>query len=428
MGLINFFKSEKKPRYKDRILTADVLQPINNATLSYDGSNALDFFNLPINPSGYPVTETTAMRVAAVYACVEKISVISGLPKHIYERTPTGSQRIDHDYWPLLNTQPSENWTAASMWEREIQSMLLRGDGIAKIERAKPSGKIIGIKPYLRENAHIQIDSTGKIAYRLTEPYTGKQDYASKEDILHFPGFGFNGYHGMSVIQYAASSGIGIALSADQYSAEFFANGQRPDYLLTTEGSLSPQQKADTKKALEDQLGGIGNRHKPLILQGGLKIQTISLSAEDSQLLQTREFEVVNICIAFGVPPQLIGAKDSTAGWAGSSLEQLNLGFAKYTLKGHINRMEQELNRKLFPGNPKYFVKFNLDAFLEGDSKTQAEVFSKAAGGPGQQGYMSVNEIRKLKNLPPDSNPIFNQVIVSGSNTQTGTNNASTPA
>lgn len=412
MGIGSFFKSEKKPRYQDlpSHQVNDAAQ-INNACL--DSANASDFFNIG-SPSGYPVNDTTAMRVAAVYSCVEKISVIAGLPKHIYERTPSGSQRIEHDYWPFINTQPSENWTASSMWERSIQSMLLRGDGLCRIVRNKRTKRIEAIIPYVRENASITHDQNGKIGYRFTEPYTTKQTTATPDFVLHFPGFGFNGYHGMSVIQYAAYNGVGIALSADQYSSEFFANSARPDYLLTTDGSLTPAQQDATKKVLEERHTGIGNRHKPLVLQGGLKIMPISMTMADAQLLQTREFETVNICIAFGVPPQLVGVKDSAAGWAGSSLEQLNLGFAKYTLKGHITRIEQELNRKLFDMDPRFFVKVNLDAFLEGDSKTQAEYFSKALGGPGVQGFMSVNEVRKLKNLPPDPNELFNSVVVSG--------------
>lgn len=430
MGLMTLFKSAKQPRYpKERHLPADVLGGgIQNHTFSLNSQEAVDFFSAGNNPTGYPVTDTTAMRVAAVYACVEKISVIAGLPKHIYERTKTGSERIDHDYWPLINTQPSENWTAASMWELEIQSMLLRGDGVAELIRHHRTAKVQEIIPYTAENVAIFRHTNGKTLYRLTDPFTRKQKEVDAYNVLHFPGFGYNGIHGMSVIQYAAHSGIGIALSADQYSAEFFANSARPDYLLTTDGVLNVQQQEQTRRVLEERHTGIGNRFKPLILQGGLKIMPISMTSEDAQLLQTREFEVVNICIAFGVPPQLIGVKDATSGWAGSSLEQLNLGFYKYCLKNHGIRLEQELNRKLFRQTPNYFIKINWDAFLEGDSKTQAEYFSKALGGPGTQGFMSVNEVRQLKNLPPDPDKKFDTVIESGQKTNTGSNNAPTPA
>lgn len=419
---MQLFKSEKQPRYpRERQLPADVMpQQINN-TVCLNASTGADFFSS--SPSGYPVTETTAMRVAAVYACVEKICVIASLPKHIYQRTDNGAERIDHDYWAFLNTQPDDNWTAASLWERTISSMLLRGDGIIEIRRPPKTGHVIGLKPYLWDNTSILRDHKGVISYRVTDPHTRQQKILLADEVLHIPGFGFNGWHGMSVIQYAAYNGVGIALAANQYSSEFFANGINPDIVLATDQTLNQKQTDDLKQQIENKHAGIGNRHKPLILQGGLKVQQVSLSSEDAQLLQTREFQVVDLCTAFGVPPQLIGAKESVSGWAGASLEQVNIFFAKYTLKGHIARIEQEINRKLFPGNSKIFVKFNMDAFLDGDSKSQAEYFAKALGGPGQQGFMYVNEVRKLKNLPPLSDPAYDQVIISGSKPQE-TNNA----
>ncbi len=79
----------------------------------------------------------------------------------------------------------------------------------------------------------------------------------------------------------------------------------------------------------------------------------------------------------------------------------MSIGFVKYTLQPHLARIEQEMNRKLFPRSSRYFVEFNVDGQLSGDSKTQAEYFGKALGGPGSQGWMTVNEVRRLKNLPP---------------------------
>jgi HK97 family phage portal protein len=412
MGLMQLFSKQKVSRYAGTN-SADSLA-IKNSTLYQTASelNGTDLFNLPLNPTGITVTDTTAMRCAAVYACVEKIAVIASLPKHIYKETVNGRERVNHPFWELLNIEPQKSWTAASMWERTIASMLLRGDGIIEIIRGgRVRSKVIGLRPLIRENVYItQVD--GELAYRITDQ-KGATRVLTQADVLHFPGFGFNGYHGMSVIQYAARVGVGISLSADQYSAEFFANGQRPDFLLTTEGTLNAGQIAQTKQSLEERHQGIGNRFKPLILQGGLKMQPITMSSADSQLLETRKYQVVDICTAFGVPPQLIGAQDSTAGWAGSSLEQLNLGFTKYALRPHIARMTQEINRKLFNNSDK-FCEFNLDSFLEGDSKTQAEYFAKAVGGPGSQGWMSVNEVRKLKNLLPDSNSDYDTVIKSG--------------
>ncbi len=410
------------------------LPGLQNSTY-YEGSSAVnqgsDFFNLSPSPTGHVINDRTALRVAAVYSCVEKIAVIASLPKHIYELGANGHRtRIDHDYWALLNTEPTPAWTAASFWEREIASMLLRGDGLAEIVRGQSrfnSAVAVGLKPLHREAVFI-FQSNDRLNYRITS-LSGKVRTLDQDDVLHLPGFGFNGFHGMSVIQYAAHNGIGIALAADMYSSEFFGNGQRPDYLLTTEGMLTKDQIATTKESLENQHRGVGNHFKPLVLQGGLKMQPLTMSAGDSQLLETRKFQVVDVCMAFGVPPQLIGAQDSTAGWAGSSLEQLNLGFTKYTLRGHIARFQQEINRKLFR-NTKFLCEFDLSAFLEGDATAQAAYFAAAIGGTRSQGWMTVNEVRKQNNLQPDdsNDGKYNTVIqISSTPPPSATNDPATP-
>jgi hypothetical protein len=117
-------------------------------------------------------------------------------------------------------------------------------------------------------------------------------------------------------------------------------------------------------------------------------------------LLASRRFEREDMCQACGVPPVLIGENEKTSSW-GTGVEQITLGFVKFTVSPHLVRWGQELNRKLFR-RAGMFVEFDLDALLRGDSKAQAEAFRAALGGPGTgDGWMSVNEVRRLKNLPP---------------------------
>lgn len=420
----------KRHSIHTRELTANdwALPTVQNSTTVYQTADSgTDFFNLPSSPAGIAVTDNSAMTVSAVYSCIEKIAVIASLPKHIYEKTADGRQRVDHPYWDYLNTEAAPAWAASSFWERMITMMLLRGDGLAEIVRpfskSDTNPGIAKIVPLNRAAVWIYQDGS-YLKYRVTHT-NGKTYVLDQSDVLHFPGFSFNGFHGMSVIQHAARTGVGISLAASQYSAEFFGNNARPDYVLATDGTLTKDQTVATRDAIDAQHRGVGNRFKPLVLQGGLKVMPLNMTPEDSQLLETRKFSVIDVCMAFGVPPQLIGAQDSTAGWAGSSLEQLNLGFTKYTLRGHIARFTQEINRKLFKNTP-YFCEFNLDAFLEGDSASQAAYFSKAVGGPGSQGWMTVNEVRKIMNMPADDNADFDSVIQSGTQPQGFSNDPAT--
>ena len=124
------------------------------------------------------------------------------------------------------------------------------------------------------------------------------------------------------------------------------------------------------------------------------------MTAEDAQLLTTRQFQVEDIARVFGVPPHMIGYTEKTTSW-GSGVEQMSIGFVRYTLRRYIDAIQQEINRKVWPRSLRVFGEMSADALMDGDSKAQAEYFAKALGGPGAQGWMTINEVRKLKNLPP---------------------------
>ena len=119
----------------------------------------------------------------------------------------------------------------------------------------------------------------------------------------------------------------------------------------------------------------------------------------------------------------MIGKTDSSTSW-GSGIEQMSIGFVRYTLRRHLDAIQQEINRKIWPRSLRVFGEFNADALLDGDSKAQAEYFSRALGGPGTQGWMTIDEVRKLKNLPPV--PGGDRLIMAGSTAAPGPDNAPT--
>src|SRR5688500_16305604 len=109
----------------------------------------------------------------------------------------------------------------------------------------------------------------------------------------------------------------------------------------------------------------------------------------------------------------MIGYTEKTSSW-GTGVEQMSIGFVRYTLGRYLDSIQQEINRKIWPRSLRMFGEFNRDALLDGDSKAQAEYFAKALGGPGTQGFMAVNEVRRLKNLKPLPDDWANSVQRSG--------------
>jgi HK97 family phage portal protein len=385
-----------KRRNKQRVSNAAV--PSSSVVR---GSDGYSMFAIP-NNAGVPVTESTVMNVSAVYACIQLISgAMASLPLPIYERTTTGRQRVDHPLWWLLNEQPLPRCSASTFWRYMMTSKLLHGDGFALIKRKSAfSPEIVSITPWhpLAVNVYLNGD---RLAYQFIN-YIGGQGIESQmydqDDVLHFTGVGFNGLRSVSPLRHALRNAAGIALAADKYSAEFFSASAKPEIVIKTEmAKLSGDQKEliiDAWKSIQQ-----GDRTRPGVLGAGMSLQELTINAEEAQLLQSRMFQIEDIARIYGVPPFMIGHTQNTTSW-GSGVEQMGIGFVKYTLSQHIVDAEQEINRKLFL-TEKNFCEFNTAGLERGDIKTRNESYRIGLGRAGEPAWLTVNEVRLAENLPP---------------------------
>lgn len=285
--------------------------------------------------------------------------------------------------------------------------MLLRGDALVYIVRESPgSPNIKALLPFRREQTIImrQPPTDPKIPPRLTYFFTTPEGSfgAEQEDVLHFPGFEFNGINSLSVIQWGARNGIGIAMRADEFAGKFFSQGAQPQTAVTSPKQMTPEQQARFKQAWSDKYQGQGPNGIPLILTEGLDIKQLSMTMVDAQLMETRKWQVTDIARAFGVPPHMIGETTNATSF-GTGIEQMGQGFVDYTLGPHLERIEDELNRKLYPRNP-YYIEFNADGLKRADATGRANYYKAALGGTQNPAWMTPNEIRSLENLPPAEN------------------------
>lgn len=352
--------------------------------------------------TGIPVGEGTARRVAAVWACVDRIAgAILSLPISVYERTENGRQRVDHPHWWLLNEQATANMSSATWWEWMVGCLLLQGDAFAEIVRAGPrSSRIVELVPYHPSRVRVEMEEDDSLVYYLTDLRTSRVVRRVAADVLHIPGLFFDGKRGLSVLRAAALDAVGIGAAASEFTGRFFANGAQPGFALTTDAKLNKDQVDVLRTSWMQSYAGAGNAHKPLILSGGMKVERLTIDPVDAMLVETRKFQVEEIARIFGVPPHMIGHTTSTTSW-GTGIEQQSIGFVKYTLQRHLVKIEQELNRKFWPTRDRYFFEFNTAGLERGDIKTRNESYRIALGRAGEPGWMAVNEVRKLENLPP---------------------------
>lgn len=372
----------------------------NAAYISSSDLALAELFGGQSASSGYPVTEQTALKVSAVAGCIQLIGgSMASLPLSVYERTDEGRKKVqDSPLWWLLNEQPCPSWTASSMIEYWVRCNALRGDAFSQIKR-NAGGVVSSLTPLHPDRVRVQVQD-GEITY-FYQPRNGKAYCIYAADMLHIPGFGYDGEIGcsLSVIQHAAFQSIGIALAADDFSGKLYANGAMPKHAITAPGKMDEDQITTLRNAYAERYTGTNQIGKPMVLTQGLDIKELSLNAVDAELLASRKYQVIDIARAFGVPPHMIGATEVSSSW-GTGIEQMTLGFIKFTLQTYLTRAEQELNRKLFR-TAKYFVEFNLDGLMRGDSNAEGAYLRQAIGGSNGPGWMTKNEVRRIKNLPP---------------------------
>jgi HK97 family phage portal protein len=354
--------------------------------------------------AGVAVTRESAMRVSVVYAAVSLVAgAIASLPLAIYERE--SREKVEHDYWYLLNENAGGNWSAFALWEYLISAKLFHGDGFCELIRSSvKSSKIIALQPHHPLSVE-PFKREGRVLYRITPSDGGPQYTRDSADMIHLPSLGFDGLRSPSPITYAGREAIGAAIAAQDYNSRFFANGANIDYALKAPGRLTDKQLTDLKSSLMARAvnGGRG----PLILSGGLEPAQLSINSKDAEILATRLFTVEEISRILGVPPHMIGHTDKQTSF-GTGIEQQGIGFVRYTLQRHLTPLKQELNRKFWPMRERLFMEHVVEALERADLKTRYEAYRIAMGRAGEMPWMDANEVRRRENLPQNPSLLRN--------------------
>lgn len=366
------------------------------------GNNLFD--DLVATAGGLTVpNEQTALQVSAIYACVNLIAgAISAMPMNIYRQDATGERdRLPNDaLWWVFNEQMVPRWSAAAGWEFLVASVLLRGDAFGEIVRDR-AGTPIGLIPIHPDRVTIGVTPDGMRLVYAIEPETWATDTSRKildqDDVMHVAGFGFDGVRGMSPLKNALRMAGTVALATQEYAARFFHNQARPDYVLQSAANLSPEAIEKLRAQIDERHRGPTSSHRPLILTGGIEAKVIGLPIEDLQLLQLRQFQIEEIARVYGVPPFMIGHTEKTTSW-GSGVGEMGTGFVRYALRTHLNKFENEINRKFFRTASRVAA-FDPTELERADTKSLFEAFRIALGRAGEPGFMTTEEVRERLNL-----------------------------
>lgn len=355
-------------------------------------SNAFDYLLYNSN-GGY--TSSRALQLSTVYRCVEVISdSIAQLPLEPYKIDSDGYKIkfTSHPSYRLLNAEPNPRMSKFTFIKTMVVSMLLKGNAYAYIERDN-NGNAVALHYIPAESVTIIKPQTIKdnVAYSVT----GFGNVIEACNMIHLLNFTYDGITGISTIENARRT-LGLATDAEGHCEGFFKGGANLAGVLKVQSTLTTKQKNDLKTSWQSAFNAqTGTPNGVAVLEGNMDFQPITVNPADAQLLETRAFNVVDICRFFGVSP--VKAFDLSKS-SYSTVEATELAFLTDTLSPLIEKIEEELERKLYKPSEKASidVRFDTSALLRADKQSLANYYNTLFN----IGVISINEIRRELDLP----------------------------
>lgn len=356
--------------------------------------------------SGEHVDEYSALNYSAVWNAVQLISgTIGSLPLHLMQSKDTSKSQITkHPLYKILYAKPNPFMTAMQFREALTSHLLLWGNCFAEIER-DVIGKVLNLWPITPDRVSIEL-SDGQPVYKIKVANDYK--YLIRDRILHVAGLGFDGFGGYSVISFARKS-IGLSMAMETFGSLFFGNGTHPSIVVKHPGKLSEQAHASLKNDLTEKYSGLGKAHRLMLLEENMTLEKLSINPEDSQFLQSRQFQIPEVARWFNLPPHKL--KDLSKS-SFNNIESEQISFVTDSILPWLIRFEQAYNTQLLTEkehfNDQLYLKHNVEGLLRGSAKDRA-VFYKDMF---YVGGMSINEIRAKEDLNPDPSPLADEKFV----------------
>jgi HK97 family phage portal protein len=341
------------------------------------------------------VSSETALKYNTFFACLRILGeTFSTVPIFEYKRLANGDREKTNatGMLDMLHYQFNEEMSAFMGKEASMYSLNLGGNSVA-VRGKNRLGQTIELTPHPWENVTISRNKeTNKLEYKI-KTFNGEKTY-QRSDVLHVAGPSTNGIIGMSPLTYAASS-INLGLAYEKFGNTFYKNGVMSSGVFWKEGSLTDEARERLKEGLLKSYQGLINAGKPMVLEDGLQYKQLQMNLADAELLASKNFQVVDICRIFRIPPHLVQDLSRSTN---NNIEHQSLEFVMYTMLPWFKRWEDAINTQLLTRQQRdagYYFEFNVNALLRGDQKSMADAFAVGR----QWGWLSVNDIRRLLNM-----------------------------
>lgn len=310
---------------------------------------------------GYAIAGATALRVPAVAAAVRVISEAAAcLEVRIMQRADDGTETedVNHPIGTMLRGDVN-GWTAGFELIRDLVAGALTRDfgALAFVNRVGDDVREIIYHPGMITVTYDP--KTGEPSYRID----GQRRRAS--EVLHV-----RGPFDKAPLTLAAEA-IGVAKTMETHAAQLFKNGARPGGVIESPKSMGDEGMKKMLRAWRLAHDGADKTGKTAILFDGASFKQMMLNSVDSQFLELRKFQILEICRAFRIPPSMLFELDR-ATWSNS--EQMGREFLTYCLEPWLRILETALARALLTRDERKRYRILLDR----DDLTRADLTARA--------------------------------------------------
>ncbi len=347
------------------------------------------------------VNDDTALQISSAFACIRRTAeTMASLPIQFFSITRNKSGKIvdkqlntNHPLYRLLRWKPNRYQTRSEFFETLYYQLCFRGNAYSLIERDSKRN-IVSLLPLLTSQVQTALNEDGSVVH--TYNANGKITVFAAENIWHLKLFG-NGIIGLSPLDQARNS-LGISLGAEESVNRIANSGFKQGGVLTIDKILNPEQRKQIKAGFNDIVSGREDALR--VLEAGMKFTPTSMMPKDVQLLESRKFQLEDICRFFDVPPVLIHDMSSSTVW-GSGITEIVRGWYKLGLAPYREKIKDSIQTQLLSIEERESVEpdFDIDELLRGGEKERYEGYQIAI----RSGVMTPNECRAQEGLPPDA-------------------------
>lgn len=367
MGLLSIFKNKSK-----------------RSKMELEESVTLANFSDSLVFGQYLKQAQSSRSLSAVFACVQLISnALSCMPLRVMKVDECGHKEVVKHH-PLQRIFRNKNIQTMGMHQiikNVIEDVLTHGQGFIFVNRGV-TGLINSLRYIPYSSMTVRYDEI-KDTISYLSPLLGNKWLDSKE-VIHIKDITRDGVNGQSILAYARQV-MDLARSAEDAAAEFFNSGCNVNGIISLNQPLNDRQRNEIKSSWNSAQG----KKALQILPFGVNYSQIGTDASKSQLLESRQYELTEICRYFGVSPLLIG--DLTHSTF-NNIQEVNLQFVQYTLMPFIKEIEEEFTRKIFYDDDNLIVDMDEQDFLRrADLNATAEYYNKMV----TSGILSINDARR---------------------------------